>query len=345
MRSRRRHPVRRLAVVSAVLVLLLWRLADHPPAAARAQLPTAEPAGARHDRVIVEPDAGMSPIYTLLASPRRSLDMTMYELADPAAESILADDAARGVRVRLVLDQHLERQRNQPAYDFLRSRGVEVAWAPDRFFASHEKTFVVDDQTAVVMSLNLTERYYATSRDVAVVDPDRSDVAAIESVFAADFRGGSVGTPAGDDLVWSPGQSQADLLALIADARRSITVESEELTSPSVIRALVAAARRGVSVAVAMTYSSDAVPGFNALTAAGARVSLLHGEAPLYIHAKLFAVDAGMPGGRAFVGSENLSDASLLRDRELGIVLVGPALVRQVAGVIDADLSVGQPWP
>jgi phosphatidylserine/phosphatidylglycerophosphate/cardiolipin synthase-like enzyme len=249
------------------------------------------------------------------------------------------------VRVRVVLDRRLEGQRNQPAYDFLRSRGVEVAWSSGRYFATHEKTFVIDDSTAVVMSLNLTERYYATSRDVALIDRDPRDVAAIESVFNADLHGAQTGTPAADDLVWSPGQSQADLLALIGGARRSVAVESEELSSQAVIRALVAAARRGVAVSLTMTYDGGAVPGLNAVVAAGGRVSLLHGESPLYIHAKLLAVDHGTTDARAFVGSENLSDASLLHDRELGVVLVAPRLVDQVAATIGSDLSVGQPWP
>lgn len=343
--GKNRRPVRRLAAVIVVLVVLAWRLAAHPTAAAQAELPTAEPPGARGDQLIVEPDAGMTPIYRLLSSPRRSLDMTMYELVDPTAESILADDAARGVRVRVVLDRRLEGHRNQSAYDFLRSRGVDVAWSSGRYFATHEKTFVIDDATAVVMSLNLTDRYYATSRDVALIDHDTRDVAAIESVFDADRRGAATGTPAADDLVWSPAQSQADLLALIAGAHHSVTLESEELSSQAVIQALVGAVRRGVTVSLAMTYDSSAVPGINAIVAAGGRVGLLHGESPLYIHAKLLVVDQGSSGARAFVGSENLSDASLLHDRELGVVLVAPHLVDQVAATISADLSVGQPWP
>jgi len=335
---------RRIALAGLVVALLAWRFAGTQPTAATAVLPSAEPAGASADRLIVEPDDGMQPIYDLLVSPTRSLDMTMYELVDPTAESMLADDAARGVRVRVILDHGLERARNTPAYDFLRSRGVDVTWSSGRFFATHQKTVVIDDDTAVVMSLNLTDEYYASSRDVAVVDHDPRDVGAIESVFAADFRGTATGTPAADDLVWSPGQSEADLVALINGARHSIALESEELSSPAVVGAVVNAARRRVAVSVAMTYDADWVPALNAIEAAGGDIGILHGESPLYIHAKLLVVDAGTPHGRAFVGSENLSDASLLHDRELGIVLVAPRLVTQVGAIVASDLSACQRW-
>jgi len=71
---------------------------------------------------------------------------------------------------------------------------------------------------------------------------------------------------------------------------------------------------------------------------------VMYGESPLYIHAKLLVVDAGMSDGRAFVGSENLSDASLLHDRELGIVLTAARLVEQVASTIAGDVSDGRRW-
>jgi phosphatidylserine/phosphatidylglycerophosphate/cardiolipin synthase-like enzyme len=339
---RRRWPL--LAAALLLLAAMLWRHDSRGAGgavAAVAALPATEPAGAAGDEVVVEPDDGMARIDTLLASPRRSLDLVMYELSDPTAETILADDAARGVRVRVLLDHRLEGTRNAPAYDFLRSRGVTVVWSSSRYFATHEKSFVVDGRTAVVMSLNLTSRYYATTRDVAVVDRDLPDVTAFEDVFAADLRGASVGTPAADDLVWSPGQSEADLLALLRSARRSVAVESEELSSEVVVAALVDAARRGVSVRLVMTDQPKWQPAFDRLLAAGAQVAVMHGESPLYIHAKLLVVDAGTASGRVFVGSENLSPTSLQRDRELGLVLLDPASVQRLRGVIDSDYADG----
>jgi phosphatidylserine/phosphatidylglycerophosphate/cardiolipin synthase-like enzyme len=332
-----------LAVVLSAATLIAWHSlrGDRLPQAA---LPAAAPTAATGDRLIVEPDDGMSPVYTLLGSARRSLDMTMYELDDPTAESILAMDAARGVRVTVILDRRLEGVRNAAARAFLVGRGVSVVWSSARFFATHEKTFVIDRSTAVVMSLNLTSRYYATSRDAVVVDQDPADVAAIESVFAADLRGGGTTTPAADDLVWSPGQSWADLIALIGRARSTIALESEELSSPAVVKALLAAARRGVRLSIAMTYSDAWRPAFDALTRAGAVVAVMYGERPLYLHAKLIAVDAGAPGGLAFVGSENLTDASLLHDRELGLVVFAATLVGRVAATIADDVASGSRW-
>jgi phosphatidylserine/phosphatidylglycerophosphate/cardiolipin synthase-like enzyme len=333
-----------MAVVLAIAVIG-WRAAQpHDASLGRAALPRIAPPAAAGDRLIVEPDAGMRPIDELLGSARRTLDLTMYELDDPAVESVLADDAARGVAVRVLLDYRLEAAHNQPAYDYLRARGIAVRWSSPRFFATHEKAFVIDGRTAVVMSLNLASRYYATSRDVAVVDTDPRDAAAIEDVFTLDFAGRDGGTPAADDLVWSPRQSAADLVALVERARQSVLVESEELSSEPVVRALVDAARRGLAVRLVMTDQVKWRPAFARLTQAGASVGVMYGERPLYIHAKLLVVDSGTAGGIAFVGSENLSDASLLHDRELGLVLLSPVLVSRLAAVVGSDLSAARTY-
>jgi len=113
-----------------------------PPSAASGPVPVASPspAAARSSpaeasvpahragslRVLTEPRAGIGPIYQLIAGARSSVDLTMYELADPTAEAGLAADAARGVDVRVILDQHLEKSRNLDAYDYLAASGVHV---------------------------------------------------------------------------------------------------------------------------------------------------------------------------------------------------------------------------
>jgi cardiolipin synthase len=58
--------------------------------------------------LLVEPDQGMAPIYALIASARKSIDLTMYELVDTDADLALELAAGRGVNVRVLLDVNLE---------------------------------------------------------------------------------------------------------------------------------------------------------------------------------------------------------------------------------------------
>jgi cardiolipin synthase A/B len=291
------------------------------------------------ETLIVEPDAGIGPLDAFMGSARRSLDLSMYELVDPHAESVLVADAARGVRVRVILDQRLERARNQAAFTYLSAHGVAVHWAPDADNTFHIKAGCVDGARCAVMTLNLTSRYYATTRDFAVMDTNQADVAAIEETFVDDF-GGHPGVPSpGADLVWSPG-STAALANLIESASHTVLVYNEELSDPTTVQALAAAARRGVQVEVVMTYQSSWVRNFDALTSAGAQVRVLYGEHPAYIHAKMIWVD----GKRVFLGSENLSVASLTRNRELGLISTDPAILHATEEIFEHDAATARIW-
>src|SRR5436309_6596700 len=82
----------------------------------------------RSGPLIVEPGAGFSPVYSLINGARHSIDMTMYELSDTAAEHDLAAAARRGVQVRVILDRRA-RSVNSDAYSYLRSHRVAVTWS------------------------------------------------------------------------------------------------------------------------------------------------------------------------------------------------------------------------
>jgi phosphatidylserine/phosphatidylglycerophosphate/cardiolipin synthase-like enzyme len=271
-----------------------------------------------------------------MSSATRSLEMTMYELHDPTAEEILVSDAHRGVAVRVLLDEDYEGGSvNRASYEELQAGGVAVRWANDREIF-HQKTITVDDATSAIMTANLTSQYYSTTRDLVVVDRQPQDVAAIEHVFSEDFDGGEpTEAPGGQDLVWSPG-SEGALSSLITSATRSVICENEEMDSPYIESALEADARRAVDVTVVMTTDSSYDAAFRALEAAGVHVVLYPDtSSALYIHAKAIDVDST----RAFVGSENFSDASLDYNRELGIITSSAAVLGPLNSVLDGDAT------
>ena len=171
----------------------------------------------RSGPLIVEPGAGFSPVYGLINGARHSIDVTMYEFSDTTAEHDLAAAAKRGVRVRVILDRRA-RSANSDAYSYLGSHRVAVTWSSPDYHYTHQKTVIIDGTKAVIMTANLTSRYYATSRDFLVVDTERADVSAITTVFNADFKKKAVRPGDGSDLVWSPTDSQDHLIGLINGA-------------------------------------------------------------------------------------------------------------------------------
>jgi cardiolipin synthase A/B len=269
----------------------------------------------RSGPLIVEPGAGFSPVYSLINGARHSIDVTMYEFSDTTAEHDLAAAAKRGVRVRVILDQRA-RSVNSDAYSYLGSHHVAVTWSSPDYHYTHQKTVIIDGTKAVIMTANLTSRYYATSRDFLVVDTERADVSAITTVFNADFKKKAVRPGDGSDLVWSPTDSQ--------DHR---------------------AAKRGVDVQVCgENESGEYDSAFARLARAGIRISYYSSSTGFYIHGKVVEADYGTKHAKIFIGSENFSNTSLNQNRELGLIISGHAVMSAIAGKFATDFRNGRHW-
>lgn len=286
-------------------------------------------------------DLSVTPLYQYIQNATSTIDMTMYELVDTTFQQDLVALAAKGVKVRVILDQALEKANNLPTYTYLNANGVQAVWANPVFQASHQKTITLDGKTSAIMTLNLTSRYYNTSRDFAVIDTNANDIAAIEATFNADFTAASITPPLGDDLVWSPTNAQPSLIALIGSAKASLNVENEEMGDAAIVTALSNAAKSGVKVQVTMTDNTAYTTEFNTLKAAGVQIHTYAQTAPLYIHAKVILVDFGQTGQQAFVGSENFSNASLTENRELGLTLSDPAILQTLNTTLNSDFAGG----
>jgi phosphatidylserine/phosphatidylglycerophosphate/cardiolipin synthase-like enzyme len=299
--------------------------------------------------LITEPDQGFSSIYDLINSAQSTIDMTMYELQDSTAQNDLCNAAARGVTVRVVLDVNREQSNNTNAYNQLSNCGVQVNWAWTTYAATHQKSILVDYGTAnaqvAIMSMNLTSRYYSTSRDYGVIENDANDMAAIETTFNADFAQTSVTPPTGDDLVWSPTNSRSSLLSIINNASTSLLVENEEMGDSGIVSALENAASRGVNVTIVLTDNSKYYSNLDALKSAGANIATYPNDnTSLYIHAKAIVADYGTPAALAFVGSENFSSYSLDKNRELGLTTTDSNVMSQLSSTMSNDYSNGNPY-
>ena len=305
----------------------------------------AGPGTAAAGTVYTEPAAGFSPVYRLINAAKHSINLTMFELEDTTAEHDLGAAAKRGVQVRVVLDER-EKNSNSDAADYLTSHGAKVVWSSTMYQYTHQKTLVTDQDRALIMSANLTSKYYPTTRDFLVEDNQKADITAITKVFDADFAHRSVTPGDGHDLVWSPTDATDRLLALINGAKKNLRVYFEEMSSSRIITALVNAAKRGVSLQLCGEneghhYDRE----FTDLADAGARISYFHTSTGFYIHAKMVEADYGTKNAAMFIGSENMTTNSLTRNRELGLVISNHAALAAMVKTFAGDYSNGTHWP
>jgi len=302
-------------------------------------MPGATPARAASDLTLnVLPDDGENAIYNFVNSATSSVNVTIYELNDVTLENDLVAREKAGVDVRVILDQ-AEKSYNTAAYNLLTAGGVGVVWSSTAFTYTHQKTITVNNDESYISTGNFDTAYYATSRDFGVFDTDANDVAAIVAVFNADYAHTSITPSDGDDLVWSPTDSQSHLLALIDGAQHSLDIEQEEFDDATLVNAIVADENRGVTVRVVVEDPSDYTSELNEITAAGGKVTGYSSSTGYYIHAKTVIADYGTSTAEAFVGSENFSSNSLNDNRELGLITTDSGVLTGVETAFNADFT------
>jgi phosphatidylserine/phosphatidylglycerophosphate/cardiolipin synthase-like enzyme len=299
--------------------------------------------------LVVLPQAGYQPIYDFISGAAKTVDMTMYQLADPTAQAALKAAVKRGVKVRVLLDSDPQggggKKANQAAFDDLGAHGVAVRWAwPGTLW--HQKSIVRDGDSAAVMTCNLYAPFYPVVRDYAVITRDALTASGMAATFDHDWnetdRPPTPGVaPKGSELIWSPG-AQPGLVDLIDSARPGTTLwaEDEQLDSQPIEAALVRAAKRGVTVNLTMTYSSSYVIGFKTLAAGGVNVRLYQPTAPIYIHAKAISVNSDT----VYVGSANFTTAMTDKNRNCGIITSDPGVVRGITSVMASDFAGASPY-
>ncbi|HWE60935.1 MAG TPA: phospholipase D-like domain-containing protein [Chloroflexota bacterium] len=292
--------------------------------------------GVANVQLIVEPDDKTRRLTRPLRAARQSVDLTMYLLTDRTLIHDLEYAAAHGAAVRVILEQTpfgegaSSRSANQSAYDQLSAADIPVRWASSRYQLTHQKTMIIDGQTAYILTLNYTYSAFSKNREFAVIDHTPADVREAEAIFNADWTGATPALP-DPNLFVSPVNSRARMMALLARARHSVDVYAEEVQDTAIEDVLVAAARRHVQVRlISNAGDSSNARGIVRLRQGGVAVHLV--SAP-YIHAKLVLVD----GRWAFVGSENFSPTSLDRNRELGVLISDPTALQRLQATFARD--------
>ncbi|MEY9847340.1 phospholipase D-like domain-containing protein [Streptacidiphilus sp. MAP5-3] len=282
-----------------------------------------------------EPD-----IYNFINSATSTLDMTMYELSDTTAVNDLIAREQAGVTVRVILDR-TRTSVNDSAYNTLKNAGVGVVWSSSSYVYTHQKTITVDGSESLILTGNLTSKYYSTSRDYGVFDNDPNDVSAIENVFNADYTQTAVTPSDGDNLLWSPTDSRSRLLTVINGATTTLDVEEEEFSDQTVVDAIAARASAGVKVRVVVedpaSYSSEV----SEIQNAGGIVVGYSSSTGFYIHAKAIVADYGLSTQAVEAGSMNISSNSLDNNRELGVILTDGGVASTIENAFSSDYQGG----
>jgi cardiolipin synthase len=262
------------------------------------------------ERLVLEPGKRREALLSVIGSAKRRLVLSLFRCDDVAVLDALADALERGCTVEAILTKRAKggRKRLKKLWGALEEMGAVVTWYADPVVKYHAKYLVADETTAVVTTLNPTERCFSRTWDCLLITDDTSVVRGLLALFRADTTGSLLprGRTVNSRLIVGPEFSRAEYRRLISSAKRSIRVLDHKLSDPDLVLLLRERRAEGVTVSVV---------GHQALGL-------------LEPHGKMMILDES----RAVMGSTALSTLSLDFRREVSVVIDDTTLVKQLNG-------------
>lgn len=290
--------------------------------------------------LIVLPDDSASSILAAIDGASRTLRVKMFAFSDPALVKAVWAAKRRGVRVRVMLNRARRsgEEVNHETRKALARARIEVQDANPAFDLTHEKSMVVDDETAFVTSFNWTTRNLFETRDYGIVTQRRPEVAEIAECFEADWQHQSFVPSERSHLIWCPGFGRDRICRFIDEARHRLVVQNERFQDMVIIERLIRAARRGVKVDVMAGPPHtlkrhklvEGVGGLRIMDDVGIKIQKLK---HLRLHGKMLLAD----GVAAIVGSINFAAGSFDGRRELAIEVRDRTVVKRLHKVVRHD--------
>ena len=296
--------------------------------------------------LIVLPDDSARPILDAINHAQKSLRIKMFVFSDPAVLQAVAAAKKRRVSVRVMLNpaRRSGESENKDSRKLLAMAGVDVLDSNPKFDLTHEKSMVVDDETAFIMSFNWEPRDLTETRDYAVVTTARHEVAEVAECFDADWDRKEFTPSEHSYLIWCVGNGRQRIGKFIDEAKHTLWLQNERYQDPANIERLVRARERGVKIHVMARPPHklkrakllEGVGGLRILEDVGVKVHKLKG---LKLHAKLILAD----NVRGVVGSINLAPGSFDSRRECAIEVRDEDVVDRLHKVTRADWENSHP--
>ena len=296
--------------------------------------------------LVVMPDAGPKPLLDAIAAAAKSIRVKMFVFTDPGLLDATIAAKKRGLDVRVMLNsaRRSGETDNEDSRRKLVEAGVSVLDSNPAFDLTHEKSMVIDDAQAFVMSLNWETRNVTETRDYAVITPVASEVAEVAACFDADWNRKEFVPPPKSALIWCNSNGRERFAHFIDHAEKSLWLQNERYQDAVIIERVVRAAGRGVKVHILArpphTLKAEklieGVGGLRIMQDVGAKVHKLKG---LRLHGKMMLAD----GKRAIVGSVNLSPGSFDARRELAIEVDDAHVISQLEKIAKHDWDHSSP--
>ncbi len=284
------------------------------------------------DQLIIEPEMGRAPVINAIKNARHTIDLVMYGWTDNQLLDNFIQQKRNGRTINVILEEkpYKREDENNKTITLLKENDINWIGNVPPFRLIHQKTLIIDDKKALVMTFNFTRSTFKNERNFALLIDDPKTVREIANVFSADWNHQPV-IPHSANLIYSPDNSRERLTQLISAAKNKINMYAQDVSDYKLTGTLARAAKKGVQINI-ITSKTLREKQANYLSRAGIHI---YYDKKLYIHAKAMTID----DKEAVIGSINLTRASLENNRELAVISHDPAVIRALNTQFEKDMT------
>ncbi|HEV8345583.1 MAG TPA: phospholipase D-like domain-containing protein [Vicinamibacterales bacterium] len=272
-------------------------------------------------KLIVQPDAGITPVVTAIKQAKKTIDVVIFRLDRYEIARALGEAVARGVHVR-ALTAHQNRGGTKSLRKLemrLLEAGVTVSRTADDLVRYHGKMMIVDSRVLHVYGFNFTSLDIQKSRSFGLVTSNPKLIKEAMKLFEADFERQPY-VPGSDRFLVSPENAREGLAKFIKSARRQLLIYDPQVTDDAMLRLITERIKAGVDVKI--IGKVEAKWNIKGEKYQGKR---------LHIRAMI------RDGKRAFVGSQSLRRLELEKRREVGVVITDESVIRDMQAIFESD--------
>jgi cardiolipin synthase len=290
--------------------------------------------------VIILPDDTSKPILDAISGAKKSLRIKMFVFSDPELLKAVIAARGRGVDIQVMLNPARRNgdDDNAESRKTLQAAGIEVKDSNPAFGLTHEKSMVVDGESAFIKSLNWVTENLNETRDYAIITDHPEEAKEVLDGFEADWNRKEFSPPEDSHLIWCRYNGRERVAHFIDNVKHTLFVQNERYQDAVIIERLVRAAMRGVKVHVMARPPHtlkrekliEGVGGLRIMCDVGIKI---HKLKKLRLHGKMLLADHE----RAIVGSINLAPGSFDDRRELAIEIHDDEVVKRLRKVAEHD--------
>jgi cardiolipin synthase A/B len=296
--------------------------------------------------IIVLPDDTKKPIVDAIEAAKKSIQIKMFVFSDPDLINAVIAAKKRGIDIQVMLNpaRRSGEEENSDTRKQLEAAGITVKDSNPKFGLTHEKSMVIDGETAFIKSLNWATKNLTVTRDYAITTNHKHEVDEVVAGFTADWDRTDFDPGEHAHMIWCTGNGRDRIARFIDEAKHTLFVQNERYQDSVIIERLVRAATRGVKVhimarpphALKKEKLVEGVGGLRIMDDVGIKIHTLR---HLKLHGKMLIAD----GSRAIVGSINLAPGSFDDRRELAIEVHDEDVVERLQQIAHEDWQNSHP--